>query len=190
LTDEELMLAVRNGDVAKLGTLFERYHAALFDFLSRTTGDRTAAEDLVQEVFVRILKYRRTYRTEDSCFETWAFRIARNARADYFRKRPDPGPPADTRAGDDVLDVPARDPSPARQLESRREGQALRRAMMRLAGDKRELLVLARYHGMSYEQIGQLLGVETGTIKVRVHRALKELKDIFKQLSDGENNAV
>jgi RNA polymerase sigma factor (sigma-70 family) len=185
LTDEELMLAVRNGDVAKLGTLFERYHAALFDFLSRTTGDRTAAEDLVQEVFVRILKYRRTYRTEDSCFETWAFRIARNARADYFRKRPDPGPPPD-----DVFDVPARDPSPARQLESRRDSQALRRAMMRLADDKRELLVLARYHGLSYEEIGQLLGVETGTIKVRVHRALKELKDIFKRLSDGENNAV
>jgi hypothetical protein len=43
LTDEELVLAVRNGDVAKLGTLFERYHVALFDFLSRTTGDRTAA---------------------------------------------------------------------------------------------------------------------------------------------------
>lgn len=179
------MLAVRNGDVAKLGTLFERYHGALFDFLSRTTGDRTAAEDLVQEVFVRILKYRRTYRTEDSCFETWAFRIARNARADYFRKRPDPEPPPD-----DVLNVPAPDPSPARQLESRRESQALRRAMMRLADDKRELLVLARYHGMSYEQIGQLLGVETGTIKVRVHRALKELKDIFKRLSDGQNNAV
>jgi RNA polymerase sigma-70 factor (ECF subfamily) len=47
LTDEELMLAVRNGDVAKLGTLFERYHVALFGFLSRTTGDRTATEEII-----------------------------------------------------------------------------------------------------------------------------------------------
>src|SRR5947207_15561366 len=86
MTDEALMLAVRNGDVAKLGTLFERYHVALFDFLCRTTGDRTAAEDLVQDVFVRILKYRHTY-PDDSCFETWLFRIARNARADFFRRR-------------------------------------------------------------------------------------------------------
>jgi HEAT repeat protein len=58
VTDEVLMLAVRDGDLAKLGLLFERYHRALFDFLSRMTGDRTAAEDLVQDVFVRILKYR------------------------------------------------------------------------------------------------------------------------------------
>jgi RNA polymerase sigma-70 factor (ECF subfamily) len=179
------MLAVRNGDVAKLGTLFERYHVALFDFLRRTTGDRAVAEDLVQEIFVRILKYRRTYRAEDSCFETWAFRIARNARADYFRKRSDPAP-----LSGDAFDVPAPDPSPARQLESRRESQALARAMMRLTDDKRELLVLARYHGMSHERIGQLLNVETGTIKVRVHRALKELRDIFRRLSDGENDEV
>jgi RNA polymerase sigma-70 factor (ECF subfamily) len=54
------MLAVREGEVASLGVLFERYHLSLFDFLAHTTGDRAAAEDLVQEVFVRILKYRQT----------------------------------------------------------------------------------------------------------------------------------
>jgi hypothetical protein len=56
VTDEALMTAVRDGDLAKLGLLFTRYHVALFDFLSRMTGDRTAAEDLVQDIFVRILK--------------------------------------------------------------------------------------------------------------------------------------
>ena len=86
LTDELLMRAVRAGDCGQLSGLFERYHAPLFDFLCRTTGDRAAAEDLVQDVFVRILKYRHTYR-DDSCFETWLFRIARNARADFFRRR-------------------------------------------------------------------------------------------------------
>ena len=77
------MQAVRDGDVSQLGQLFERYHARLFEFLSRMTGNRVAAEDLVQDVFVRILKYRATYR-DDGRFETWLFRIARNARADYF----------------------------------------------------------------------------------------------------------
>src|SRR4030095_11266797 len=86
VTDETLMEAGRNGDVAKLGMLFERHHRALFDFLVRMTGNASIAEDLVQDVFVRILKYRATWRGEGR-FETWLFRIARNARADYFRTR-------------------------------------------------------------------------------------------------------
>src|SRR5262245_493083 len=86
VTDEALMQAVRDGDLAKLGVLFERHHRSLFDFLCRVTGDRAKAEDLVQDVFVRMLKYRATYR-DDGRFETWMFHLARNARADYFRLR-------------------------------------------------------------------------------------------------------
>src|ERR1019366_3123549 len=85
LSDEALMLAVRNGDVGKLGQLFERYHGTLFDFFCRMLNNRTAADDLVQDVFFRILKYRKTYR-DDSHFRTWMFHIARNARFDYFKK--------------------------------------------------------------------------------------------------------
>src|ERR1044071_2973747 len=90
-TDETLMHAVREGDLAKLGSLFDRYHLPLFDFLNRMTGNRHAAEDLVQEVFLRILKYRASWR-EGARFETWLFRIARNARADYFSGRDTVGP--------------------------------------------------------------------------------------------------
>ena len=64
------MRAVRDGDVSRLGVLFERYHLALFDFLSRMTGNAGVAEDLVQDVFVRVLKYRATFRDEGR-FETW-----------------------------------------------------------------------------------------------------------------------
>src|SRR6202008_2396734 len=85
-TDEGLMLAVKNGDVARLGILFDRHHRALFDFFSRMTGSRTAAEDLVQDVFFRILKYRQTF-CDESRFRAWMFRIARNARFDYFKRR-------------------------------------------------------------------------------------------------------
>src|SRR6185312_228619 len=86
VNDEALMSAVRGGDLAQLGPLFDRYHVPLFDFLSRMTGNRHVAEDLVQEVFLRVLKYRATYR-DGARFEPWVFSIARNARADYFAKR-------------------------------------------------------------------------------------------------------
>lgn len=170
------MLAVRDGDLAKLGLLFERYHLALFDFLSRMTGDRTAAEDLVQDVFVRILKYRATY-LEGGRFETWMFRIARNARADYFRKHRAEEPVADGHLGMPTL-------GPAYGLERDREMTRLKRALMALREDKRELIVLARYHDMKHEQIAELLDIETGTVKVRIHRAVKELREIFLRLSD------
>src|SRR5918999_2488253 len=109
------MTAVRSGDVAKLGILFERYHVPLFDFLARMTGDRTAAEELVQDIFVRILKYRATFRDGGS-FETWLYRIARNARADYFRQRTPPEP-----LDGETAEPPEPGPGPARRLETDRE---------------------------------------------------------------------
>src|SRR6185312_3265122 len=86
VNDEALMSAVREGDLAQLGPLFDRYHVPLFDFLSRMTGNRQVSEDLVQEVFLRVLKYRGTYR-EGARFGTWIFSIARNVRTDYFSRR-------------------------------------------------------------------------------------------------------
>lgn len=172
------MTAVRDGDLANLGLLFERYHVALFDFLSRMTGDRIAAEDLVQDIFVRILKYRSTYRDGGS-FETWLFRIARNARADYFRTRRLLEPLAA-----EVLQQPEPGAGPLRRLESDRDRARLKQALLQLREDTRELIVLARYRGMKHEQIAELLGIEAGAVKVRIHRALRELRAIFLELSD------
>lgn len=177
MTDEAVMLAVRDGDVARLSILFDRYHLPLFDFLSRTTGDRTTAEDLVQDVFVRILKYRETYRNHTR-FETWVFRIARNARADYFRTRPS----TECLAQEHETATPG--PDPMQQLEREREADRLKQALLQLPEDQRELLVLARYRLMKYERIGELLGIETGAVKVRVHRAMKALREIFLRLTD------
>ena len=136
---------------------------ALFD-PGRMT-DRTAADDLVQDIFVRILKYRATYRDGGS-FETWVFRIARNARADYFRTRR----PLEPLAAE-ALERPEPGPGPMRRLEADREQAQLKHALLRLREDKRELIVLARYRGMKHEQIAALLGIETGAVKVRIHRA-------------------
>jgi len=172
------MDAVQGGQLEALGELFERHHRPVFLFLSRTTGDPVVAEDLVQEVFVRILKYRHTY-DAGSRFETWLFRIARNARADHFRKRTPAQAPVDA-----ALEVAAPDPGPDRRLERQIDVQQLGRAMQQLDDEPRDLLVLARFHGLPYERIAETLGIEVGAVKVRVHRAMKQLRAVFLRLED------
>src|SRR5262249_29123316 len=166
--DEELMLHVRNGAGAMLSILFERYHGPLFNFYCRTTGDRAASEDLVQDVFYRILKYRHTYRP-GTPFRTWMYRIARNARLDRMKKQS-----SDTKL--EVEAQPAAQPSDA--LQQQQEAAFLHRALMQLTDEKREVLVLSRFQDLSYQQIAQLLDCEVGAVKVRVFRALRDLRDI------------
>jgi len=177
-TDENLMRAVREGDLAKLGVLFDRHHRHLFDFLIRMTGQQTAADDLVQEVFFRMLKYRKTFRDE-SWFRAWMFHIARNARFDYYRNRPQEAELPEAHA--DSLKSPV--PLPGRELESNQQAMLLEQALLKLAPEKREVLVLSRYQDMKYEEIADLMGCEVGTIKTRVHRALKDLREAVQKLS-------
>jgi RNA polymerase sigma-70 factor (ECF subfamily) len=177
-SDEALMRAVRAGDLAKLGSLFDRYHRALFDFLARMTGNRHVAEDLVQEVFLRVLKYRASYR-DDARFDTWVFSIARNARADYFRRRETAVPLCS-----EAIETPAADPGPEGQLEQEGEAGRLHAALLKLRADRRELLILARYQGMKHEAIAELLGIDVGAVKVRIHRALRELREIFVSMEE------
>jgi RNA polymerase sigma factor (sigma-70 family) len=175
VTDEALMLAVKNGDVDGLSVLFERHHRPLFGFFYRMLGDRAAAEDLVQDVFVRVLKYRHTFRPQFS-FEPWLFQIARNARRDFARN---------LRAMvhlDDDLEVEAPAPGPGARFEQQQDAALLRKALGRLPADKRELIVLSRYRGMDYAQLAALLDADAGTIRVRLHRAIRQLGEIFCQL--------
>src|SRR5471030_2260182 len=93
-TDHELMLAVRAGEIDRLGDLFERHHKPLYGFLVRLTGHRASSEDLVQLVFFRILKYRHTYRDEGK-FSAWIYHLARKVAADHFRKTASSATPSD-----------------------------------------------------------------------------------------------
>ena len=176
------MRGVRDGDVARLGPLFERHHAGLFDFFCRTLGDRAAAEDLVQEVFIRILKYRRTYRDEGR-FQTWMFHIARNVRTDFLRRRrPD-------QLTADVPEPATEGAGHAAAIEAAQDVERLRRALMRLPDDRRELVVLARYRGMSHDEIAAVLRIEAGTVRVRLHRALKELRTLVETMTSEDETS-
>src|SRR5215510_6094338 len=135
-TDEELMVAVREGQLDQLEILFGRYRESLYDFFSRLTGNRVVSEDLVQEVFVRILKYRGSYR-ESNRFVTWMYQIGRNARADYLRKHRIVPKEAAT------LEGLGRDSiTPSRQLEESEEKALLQCALMHISDSNRELLIL------------------------------------------------
>ncbi len=176
ITDDVLMSRVRDGDVQALAPLFDRHHAALLNFYLRTTGNRASSEDLVQDVFVRILKYRRTYRP-GSRFLTWMYHIARHARVDYMRKR------HGEIEWDDAYAAPVLPSDPA---ESAQHRLWLALALRRLPDDKREVLVLSRFQGLRYEAIAQLLNCEPGAVKVRVHRAMRELREYFHQIAKGQ----
>ena len=171
--DSQLMGRVRDGDVALLGELFERHHQRLFHFFLRLARSRSAAEDLVQEVFVRMLKYRHTFRSE-SDFVPWMFTLARNAATDLYRARPKELP-----ENPDAPEPQADLPHPIAGLERSEQEAKLRRALAKLHADKREILLMARFSELKYDRIAELLGISEGAVKVRVHRALKELKEAF-----------
>jgi RNA polymerase sigma-70 factor (ECF subfamily) len=175
--DSQLMGRVREGDVALLGELFERHHQRLFHFFLRLARSRSAAEDLVQEVFVRMLKYRHTFRAESE-FVPWMFTLARNAATDLYRARPKELPESP-----DAPEPQADLPHPIAALERSEQEAKLRRALGLLSAANRELLLMARFSELKYEQIAGILGVSEGAVKVRVHRAMKELKAAF--LADG-----
>jgi RNA polymerase sigma factor (sigma-70 family) len=170
--DEDLMLEVRNGTGETLGVLFDRYHTPLYNFYSKLTGDRTLSEDLVQEVFLRILRYRQSYQP-GTPFRAWIYQIARNARVDHYRKTPR------HITFEPEMVPPVMPKDSAQQVE---ETELLHRALMQMPEEKREILILSRFQELKYEDIARLLGCELGTVKTRIHRAIQELRQNFKQL--------
>lgn len=184
--DYRLMIRVREGDLDALGDLFERFHRRLYAFCMRLVGHPPTAEDLVQEVFCRILKYRHTFR-DGGDVAVWLYRLSRNVCIDHLRKagraqtvafaieegaKGEPEPPCDQ-------------PLPNQDLESAESLDQLAAALGRLPREARELLILARLEKLRYEQIGRLLGCTVGAVKVRVHRATKALRREFSALTEG-----
>lgn len=173
LDDGEVMRMVRDGDVGQLGILFERHHGRLYNYCLRLTGNAETSRDLVQEVFFRILKYRESYR-DDGSFLPWFYRLARNACYDHLR-----GSGREVAADVEAMEEVDPGPAPSAEAERREEVRLLSRALHRLPVDKRELLVMARFGALGYREIAETLGTSVGAVRVRVHRALKELRQVY-----------
>jgi len=175
-TDLELMIAVQQGDIGQMGTLFERHHARIFNFCHRMTGSQAASEDLVQEAFMRALKYHKTFRG-DADFLPWLYRLARNVCNDYFQKsRKIPI------TGEEVPEGISREPDALAAVQQQEEVCLLRQALLQLPVERREVLVLSRFEFRNYEEIARMLGCSVGAVKVRVHRAMNQLRDTYRRM--------
>ena len=175
ISDHELMLAVRAGEIGKLGDLFERHHQRLYGFFVRLTNQPSVSEDLVQIVFYRILKYRHTYRDEGK-FTAWAYHLARKVAADHYRKHANA--PAATDPSD-LQDHADTAPNSAQRATDSDDLSFLRTALARLPLEHREVLVLSRLQSLEHKEIARLMDCSVGAVKVRVHRALKELREVY-----------
>lgn len=174
-TDHDLMIAVRAGEIRRLGDLFERHNRRLYGFFVRLTNQPAVSEDLVQIVFYRILKYRHTYRDEGK-FSAWFYHLARKVAADHFRKHASTPAPTDP---DELHQEPDTEPQPSEQAATAEDVTLLRAALARLPLEHREVLVLSRLQHLEHKEIARLLDCSVGAVKVRAHRALKELRDVY-----------
>ncbi len=174
LSDNSLMLRVKEGEVQKLGLLYERYKKRLFGFFYQMNKDASLSEDLVQNVFMKILKYKHTY-TEDSKFVVWIFQIARNTSHDSFRKSKkylhkdidDVG--YSIKGTEDLQDV----------IIKKENTVTLKKAIELLSSEKRELIMLSKIKELKHREVGEIIGCSEGAARTKVHRALNELKEIF-----------
>ena len=179
MTDEDVMNKVKSGNVKMLALLFERYHVKLYNYFLRLTADKGASEDLTQDVFFRILKYRETFRQE-SKFTTWMYQIGRNVHFDHLKKHRNEMP-LEEKWEEEI----AAETRPEQKTQEEQEAALLHRALSRLAPAKKEVLVLSRFQGMKYREISQLLDCSLASVKTQVHRAIKDLRKTYMNLKGG-----
>jgi RNA polymerase sigma-70 factor (ECF subfamily) len=182
--DKALMMRVKEGQIDKLGLLYERHSRSLFSFFYRTTKEYQLSEDLVQSVFERMLKYRDSY-SGNGAFTTWMFSIARNAHIDHYRK-------VKRLKEDEILDeerVPGDDLSGDVEIDERTKRKLiLEQALDSLDEDKKEVVILSRFEGLRYQEIAEIQGITESAVKVRMFRAMKDLKKIVTTLSEEYSN--
>ena len=170
-TNESLMKAVAAGDLDQLGCLFDRCHRAVHALCARLVGSTDAADDLTQEVFLRVLRFRRSYRG-DAAFRTWLYRITYNVCMTHRRReRATPECQADPDWYAHTSNTPP-DNSLHRDVEA---------ALADLSITDRTVLILNQHEGMTYREIAAVLGTSPGAVRVRAHRALRALRTRMEQ---------
>lgn len=177
-SDLDLLRMVRRGEASGAAELFERYSAPLLRFSDRMLGNRAEAEEVSQEVFLKMISRADQYDGRASV-SSWLFAIAANACRDRLRR----SRRAVLVSLEAVAETPARGESHDSRILERERRLAVRGALAKLSEEQREVLVLARYHGMPYADIARVLNITEGAVKTRMFRAMEKLKSLF---SEGE----
>jgi RNA polymerase sigma-70 factor (ECF subfamily) len=164
------MLKVANGNLDLLKILFDRHHKHVFNFIYKMCSDRMLSEDITQEVFYKLMKYRTSY--NNGKFVSWLFTIARNSLNTHFRR---------VSTHDEDLDTVAY------KLEDesaeKKDYSDLHHAINKLETSDRELVILNRFHEIKYEDLAEIVGSTPGAVKTKVSRALNKLRTIYFQNS-------
>lgn len=174
-SDEALMAEVSAGNLPAFQALYGRHHRSVFGFLLRSLGERPAAEDLLQETFLRVFAHREEYRPT-AAFKAWLLTIARNLLIDHLRQR---SRSRDLESVENLEAVADPGATPLQQAEARQLGERLQEAVLRLAPSQREVLLLSRFASLSYAEIADVTGSSPEAVRVTLHRTLLRLRSLL-----------
>ncbi len=173
-TDVDLLSRCRRGDQAAWHELVAVHTRKVFGLAYRFTGRVDEAEDLTQEVFVKVDQTLHRYRERDGAFGAWLMAVARNHAIDHYRRRKQER----LHRSDDVEQLealPAQGEHPVAGLERQERASLVHRGLRALPSDLRLPLILCDLQGLSYEETAGVLGIPLGTVKSRINRARLEL---------------
>lgn len=180
-TDAELVRRCRAGDSAAWEQVVREYTRRVFNLAYRFTGRHEAAEDLTQEVFVRVYRSLEQYDPHAGDLLNWLMRLARNLVIDDYRRRSR----TPTDMGDDIVDheyrLETRSDSPDRNVERFERAKQVHYAISKLPPDLRECVILRDIEELSYQEIVDLLHIPIGTVKSRINRGRIELAKILRR---------
>jgi len=180
MDDNTLMQSVIDGNIDSLGNLFEKYREPLLSyFLKVTRGDQPAAEDLIQNVFHRILKYKNLYAGSGN-FIGWLFSIARNCGIDYHRNK------RYSYSMDEYADHSTDDKNAEETLLKKERINALYQALDQLESMDREVLILGKINELKYKDVADILDCSESAVRVRIFRAMQKLKSVYMKLEISE----
>ena len=184
-TDVQLMLDVKAGDEQSFELLLRKYRTPLVNFLYRMVRDSAVAEDLAQEVFLRVYRARKEY-APSAKFTTWMFRIATNLALNSVRdnrhrqmeismdQSVDPGYLGD--AEQRAMELPDRAPTVEQQLVARTRAEVILRAVHALPEKQRVAVLLHKYHELDYDEIARILECSESALKSLLFRAYETLR--------------
>jgi len=185
-SDSELVKGCLAGNSTAWESIVRQYNSRIYNLAYRFTGKFDEAEDLTQEIFLKVYRTLNTYRPESGALVTWMVRVGRNHIIDHYRKF------KTERSQTDALEVeyekveenPSRFTSPAEALEKRELSERVHRTLLRLSEELREAVILRDLEEFSYEEIADMLKVPVGTVKSRINRGRIELARLLRVFKD------